>query len=381
MADNKTIDNGGLTDIPVATDEVTYSGDTADVQLVRVVTVTGSEGAKTVTDPKGGGTEADAVRVTLASDSTGVLSVDDNGGSLTVDGTVAVTGVATAANQTTELASLAAIESDADAIRVATQLLDDTVQVLGTDTYTEATSKAITLGAVRRDADTTLVNTTNEFGPLQMDANGRLKVESFSGETLPVSLATLPALVAGSANIGDVDVVSLPASTNTLEVVGDVAHDAGAAGNPVLNAGISQDSDDTAPPNRVNAEGDATRLATDRDGSLHVLPFGVQLWSYHDDDVAAVTTDGTVHSAPGAGLSLYVTDIIFSIGVATASSIFLEESTTKVLGPWYLDAVAGRGLHIKLSTPKKITANTALLITNTGATTFSVDVLGYTGQG
>jgi hypothetical protein len=69
----------------------------------------------------------------------------------------------------------------------ALQLIDDPVQVLGTDTYTEATSKGMTLGAVRRDADTTLVNTTNEFGPLQMDANGRLKVEAFSGETLPVS--------------------------------------------------------------------------------------------------------------------------------------------------------------------------------------------------
>lgn len=67
------------------------------------------------------------------------------------------------------------------------QLIDDTVVTLGTDTYTEATSKGQTIGAVRRDADTTLVNTTNEWGPLQMDANGRLKVEAFSGETLPVS--------------------------------------------------------------------------------------------------------------------------------------------------------------------------------------------------
>ena len=50
MADNKTVDNGSLTDIPVATDEVTYSGDTANVQLVRVVGTSGSEGSKTVND-------------------------------------------------------------------------------------------------------------------------------------------------------------------------------------------------------------------------------------------------------------------------------------------------------------------------------------------
>lgn len=113
------------------------------------------------------------------------------------------------------------------------QLIDDAVYVLGTDTYTEATSKGIVIGAVRRDADTTLVNTTNEFGPLQMDANGRLKVEVFSGEALPVtmtsttitgtvavtqsgtwnigSITTLPALAAGTNNIGDVDVLTVPA--------------------------------------------------------------------------------------------------------------------------------------------------------------------------
>lgn len=34
----------------VATDQVTYSGDTADVQLVRVVGVSGAEGSKTVSD-------------------------------------------------------------------------------------------------------------------------------------------------------------------------------------------------------------------------------------------------------------------------------------------------------------------------------------------
>lgn len=47
MADNQPM-NG--TTALVATDEVTYSGDVAGVQLVRVVDVTGAEGSKTVTD-------------------------------------------------------------------------------------------------------------------------------------------------------------------------------------------------------------------------------------------------------------------------------------------------------------------------------------------
>lgn len=82
---------------------------------------------------------------------------------------------------------LTTIDADTGNVVTSVQLLDDTVTVLGTDTYTETTSKGLAIGAVRRDADTTLVNTTNEWGPLQMDANGRLKVEAFSGEALPIT--------------------------------------------------------------------------------------------------------------------------------------------------------------------------------------------------
>lgn len=56
MADNKTIDNGAETDFKAATDEVTYSGDVADVQLMRLVQVTGSEGSKTVVNLPGDAT-------------------------------------------------------------------------------------------------------------------------------------------------------------------------------------------------------------------------------------------------------------------------------------------------------------------------------------
>jgi hypothetical protein len=50
MADNETVDNGGLTDYRVATDKVTYEGDAdANIQLVKLVTVSGTEGSKTAT--------------------------------------------------------------------------------------------------------------------------------------------------------------------------------------------------------------------------------------------------------------------------------------------------------------------------------------------
>ena len=177
-----------------------------------------------------------------------------------------------------------------------------------------------------------------------------------------------------------VDVLTLPASTNTLEVVGDAAHDAGAAGNPVLVCGIAQDWDTTAPPNRVSAEADATRIATDRDGAVFARLGGPQYWDYHENSSSALT-DTTVEAAPGVGLSLYVTDIVVSTGAATALNIFFEEGVTTVLGPWYLEAVAGRGLAIHFATPKKITANTALTVTTSAAIAHSIDVTGFVAQG
>lgn len=97
------------------------------------------------------------------------------------------TGASTLAEQQSQTTHLATIAGDTTDIETAVELIDDTVATLGTTTYTEASTKGLIIGAVRRDADTTLVDTTNEVGPLQMNAAGQLKVEVFSGETLPVS--------------------------------------------------------------------------------------------------------------------------------------------------------------------------------------------------
>lgn len=105
------------------------------------------------------------------------------------------------------------------ALLTAAQLIDDTVATLGTTTYTEAATKGNIIGAVRRDADTTLVDTTNEVSPLQVDANGRLKVEAFSGETLPVSLTstTVTGTVAVTQS-GTWDEVGINDSGNSITV-------------------------------------------------------------------------------------------------------------------------------------------------------------------
>jgi hypothetical protein len=228
-----------------------------------------------------------------------------------------------------------------------------------------------------------------------------------------VDVLTLPALPAGTNNIGDVDVLTVPAPLSTTgagtaatalrtthasddpvttalqimddwdnaasdgaSVSGDVAHDAGDAGEPVKIGAKAYSPDGTTPGVAV-AENDRTNLKADLDGIQYVNTWSPQNFSYHDDDAAAVTTDGAVKADPGDGFAVFITDIVFSIGAATASSIFLEEGTTKILGPYYLEAIAGRGLAIHFETPKRCTASTAILVTNTGSILFSIDILGF----
>jgi hypothetical protein len=194
-----------------------------------------------------------------------------------------------------------------------------------------------------------------------------------------VNVLVLPALPAGSNSIGTVS-VTLLAGTNTNEVVGDVAADAAIAGNPIVTGAVTIDTDDTAPPNRATAEARAVRAGADRDGSVYVRPHGPQVWSFHTH-LSTALTDATVHASPGAGLSLYVTDIVVSSGAATAMNVFFEEGSTTVLGPYYLEAISGRGMAIRFATPKKVTAATALTVTTSAAIAHAVDVMGYTAQG
>lgn len=309
----------------------------------------------------GGGLELGALRVTIANDSTGVVSIDDNGGSITVDGSVSVTGTVT-------------VDSELTTADLDTGAGTDIRAVVG------LVGSASGGGAL-------IPGSTTDGLLVNLGANNDVTVTgtvtaNLAAGTNNIGDVDILSIAAGDNNIGNVDIVTMPnvtlaAGTNTNEVVGDVAHDAAAAGNPVSVSGVAQTMDDTAPPNRVSAESDATRIATSLDGGVFVHPHGPQVWSYHSNGSTALT-DASVHAAPGAGLSLYVTDIVISSGAATAMSAFFEEGASTVLGPYYLEAVAGRGVGIHFQTPKKITANTALTVTTSAAIAHSVDITGFT---
>lgn len=169
------------------------------------------------------------------------------------------------------------------------------------------------------------------------------------------------------------------AAGTAWEVIGDVAHDAAAPANPVVTGGQMETQADSAPGTRAGTDGDAVKLAV-TDGAQFVINGTPQQWSYHFNGSTA-QTDTTVHAAPGAGLSLYVTTIVFSSGAATAINAFFEEGASTVLGPYYLEAVAGRGTCINFAVPKKITANTALTWTSSAAIAHSLDVTGFVAPG
>lgn len=337
------------------------------------VAITAGSGTTIATDDTGASGHVQLVKLAISTDGSATLTPNDGTAGLKVDlgadNDVTIAAGASSIAKAEDVASAGAdVGIPAMAVRKATPA--NTSDLDGDYEMLQMSAGRLWASAT---IDAALPAGTNAIGKLA--ANSGVDI----GDVDILSIA------AGDNNIGNVDIVTMPsvtlaAGTNTNEVVGDVAHSVAVAGNPVLIAGASQDTDDTAPPNRVDAEGDATRLATDRDGSLFVRPHGPQIWSYHLDTSTA-QTDASVHAAPGANLSLYVTDIVISLGAATALNVFFEEGASKVLGPYYLEAVNGRGLHIKFGTPKKITANTALTVTTSASVAHCVDVTGFTAQG
>jgi len=104
----------------------------------------------------------------------------------------------------------------------------------------------------------------------------------------------------------------------------------------------------------------------------------VDRWSYHENSSSALT-DTTVHASCGTGLFNYIDSITFSIGGATAASLLIEDSTTTtILGPYYLEAIAGRGFNITFPYGKKQTNSATLIsVTTTGAVAHGLDITGF----
>ncbi len=144
-----------------------------------------------------------------------------------VSGTVAVTGSATAANQATEIASLASIDGKITAVDTGAVVIasGSVTANLGTIAGVSTAAKQPALGtAGTASTDVITVQGIAAMTPLLATLSGTNNIATVTAVTaissaLPagnnnigdVDVATLPALVAGTANIGDVDVLTVPA--------------------------------------------------------------------------------------------------------------------------------------------------------------------------
>ena len=169
MADNLAVTPGsGAT---IATDEVTWGGSTVHLPLGKLAL--GADGTVEVLS-RGQQTMTNSLPVAIASNQS-ALAVTDNSGSLTVDN-----------------AGTFAVQVDGAAL-TSLQLIDDAVYTDGTGTVTKG------LAILGQDG-------TNPQA-IKTDASGELQVDVL---TLPnVTIGTMAALVAGTANIGDVDVLTV----------------------------------------------------------------------------------------------------------------------------------------------------------------------------
>lgn len=235
-----------------------------------------------------------------------------------------------------------------------------------------------TIGSVKLTDGTTVPGVIAATTALKTD------LASIAGTATPTgngTAATSLRVSVASDSTGSLAATQATASNLNAQVVGTVAHDGTAAGNPLLIGAYAEtveDSDANTNGNRVSADSDVTRLLADRGGVLFTRLGPAHQWSYHENSSSALT-DTTVHASCGTGLYNYITSITASTGAATAFNLFIEDSTTTtILGPYYLEAVNGRGFTIPLVYPKKQTNSATLVsVTTSAAIAHSIDITGF----
>lgn len=145
-------------------------------------------------------------------------------------------------------------------------------------------------------------------------------------------------------------------------------------GDPEIVGGIAKNHDGTDPG--TVAEGSQIKAIYDRSGRQYVSfshPYFFQTAVSYSNS----TSNSIVVTAPGTGLSLYVTDFIFS-GSTIAN--FQINETTSTTARLRLDVGALNAGNLPFGhsfiTPIKLTENASLAITS-NATTTSFNVFGF----
>lgn len=168
----------------------------------------------------------------------------------------------------------------------------------------------------------------------------------------------------------------------TVRAEGAAASGSAPTGNPLADGAVARAQGSA--PSTVSA-GNMTGLIADVAGRLYVSTSHPNTFSCTLNAVTALTQ---CQAAPGAGLSLYVTDIVLANGSTTASNINIGSGTGTNCATTYTQASPSILLPtqnnllafwtIALETPIKLAANTELCCKNsTGSTAFSCMVNGF----
>jgi hypothetical protein len=285
MADDVVLNVGSGGDT-IAADDVGGS------KHQRVKLSLGADGSATDALGGAGAVAAGVQRTTLASDDPAVTALQviddwDESDRAKVNPIAGQAGVAAGAGAVDALTQRVTLASDDPAV-VALQLLDNAIA--GNEMQVDIVSSAA-------------IPVTDNAGSLTVDAPVatpvfvRLSDGSAAITTLPVSLASVPSHAVTNAGTFAVQVSSLPASTNTVEVVGDAAENAAVAGNPVLVGGRYDSS------SRTLGNGDVGALALNASGhALVEISAGAGSGGTSAADGATFTRDTTSLTPAGAAV-------------------------------------------------------------------------------
>ena len=244
MADNIIIDPGSSPSVSVATDEVTYSGDTAKVQLVRPVLVSGVEGSKTV--------------VELTGDATYGLDVD-------VTRSALPTGAATAAKQDTGNTSLSNIDGKLTTCNTGAVVVSSSALPSGAATSAKQPSPGT---AGTPSADVITVQGAVSMTPLKVDGSAVTQPVSAAALPLPAGASTSAKQDTGNSSLASID-GKLTACNTGAVVVSSSALPAGAATSakqPTPGTAGSPSAD------VITVQGTASMSALKVDGSAVTQP-------------------------------------------------------------------------------------------------------------
>ncbi len=320
-----------------------------------------------------------AVQATLASETTKVIGTVNQGTSpwVTSNATTSVVGngAAATAQRVTLANDSTGIIATVSAVTAITNALPAGTNAIGK----LAANSGVDIG----DVDVTSV----PADPFGANADAASATGSISAKLRFIASTGIP--ITGTVTVGSHAVTNAGtfvtqidgAALTALQLIDDpvFADDAAytlSTSKTAVTGGVAVQTDGTD-PTAVSAEGDAAALRTDMTRILLVNTTPPRLTSASENNATA-QTNNPILSAPGASLSLYITDIIVSNG-ATAGSIRFVEDTggTPVIKVQETYMAINGGAVIPLKTPIRITANKDFGYTSTTVTTHSITVSGY----